>query len=123
MTKILKLAPAALLAIVLAAGMLAPASTISAGEEADLEKMISSAKTAADHEAIATEYERQAAAAKEEAAMHVEMGVAYKKVGGALIAKQHLDTHCDNLADLYRKIAKEDEALAKAHEVMAKEAK
>lgn len=123
MTKLLKLAPAALLAIVLAAGLLTPASTISAGEEADLDKMISSAKTAADHEAIAREYERQAAAAKAEAAMHVEMGAAYKKVGGSLIEKLHFDTHCDKLANLYKQIAKEDEALAKAHEVMAKEAK
>ena len=37
--------------------------------------------------------------------------------------KLHLDTHCDNLTDLYKKIAKEDEALAKAHEEMAKGAK
>jgi hypothetical protein len=123
MTKLLKLAPAALLAIVFAAGLLTPASTISAGEEADLDKMISSAKTAPDHEAIAKEYERQAAAAKAEAAMHVEMGAAYKKVGGSLIEKLHFDTHCDKLANLYKQIAKEDEALAKAHEVMAKEAK
>jgi hypothetical protein len=123
MRKVLKLAPAALLAIVVAAGMLAPASTISAGEEADLDKMISSAKTAADHEAIATEYEHQAAAAKAEAAKHVEMGVAYKKQGGALIGKLHFDTHCDNIVDLYKKIAKEDEALAKGHEEMAKGAK
>jgi hypothetical protein len=123
MTKILKLAPAALLAIIFAAGMLAPASTISAGEEANLDKMIPSAKTAADHEAIAKEYERQAAAAKAEATMHVEMGAAYKKVGGSLIEKLHFDTHCDNLANLYKKIAKEDEALAAAHEEMAKGAK
>lgn len=123
MTKLLRLAPAALLAIAFVAGMLTPASTISAGEEADLDKMISSAKTPADHEAIAKEYERQAAAAKAEAAMHVEMGAAYKKVGGSLIEKLHFDTHCDKLANLYKQIAKEDEALAKAHEVMAKEAK
>ena len=82
MTNLLKLAPAALLAIVFAAGILAPASTISAGEDVDLDKMISSAKTPADHEAIAKEYEHQAAAAKAEAAMHVEMGETYKKVGG-----------------------------------------
>jgi hypothetical protein len=119
----LKLAPAALLAIVVAAGMLAPASRISAGEDADLDKMISSAKTAADHEAIAAEYERQATAAKAKATMHVEMGESYKKAGGALIGKHHLDVHCDNLAKLYEKIAKEDEALAKAHEAMAKEVK
>ena len=58
---------------------------------------------------------------KRKAAMHVEMGAAYKKVGGSLIEKLHFDTHCDKLANLYKQIAKEDAALAKAHEVMAKE--
>jgi hypothetical protein len=123
MTRILKLAPAALLAIVVAAGMLAPASTISAGEDADLDKMISSAKTAADHEAIAAEYQRRAAAAKADSAKHAEMAAAYKKAGGALVEKQHIDKHCDILVDLYKKVAKEFETLAKDHEAMAKEAK
>jgi len=123
MTNLLKFAPKALLAIVLAAGILAPASTISAAEEPNLDKMISSAKTPAEHEAIAAEYKRQADAAKAEAAMHVEMGAAYKKAGGSMTGKLHFDTHCDNLVNLYKKIAKEDEALAKAHEEMAKGAK
>jgi hypothetical protein len=120
MTKILKVVPATLLAIVFAAGIFLPGSPTSAGEEANLDKMILSAKTPAEHEAIAKEYERQAATAKAEAAMHVEMGENYKKMGGGSIGKLHLDTHCDNLANLYEKIAKEDEALAKAHKEMAK---
>jgi hypothetical protein len=54
-------------------------------------------------------------------AAHPYPGV--KKVGGALIEKQHIDMHCDRLANLYERIAKEDEALAKAHKAMAKEVK
>jgi hypothetical protein len=96
---------------------------LSAGEDANIDKMIESAKTAADHEAIAAAYEKQAAEAKSQAAMHAEMEKEYKKVGGALIAKQHVDTHCDSLTKLYQKIAAENEALANAHKAMAKEAK
>jgi hypothetical protein len=58
------------------AAMLAPSTTISAGEEPGLDKMISSAKTAADHEAIAAEYQRRAAAAKADSAKHAEMAAA-----------------------------------------------
>jgi hypothetical protein len=119
----MSLVPVALLATVITAGMFARPTTLGAGEEADLDQMISSAKTAADHEAIAAEYERQAAAAKAEAAKHVQMGAAYKKLGGALIEKQHIDTHCDTLVKFYKKIAKENEALANAHKAMAKETK
>ena len=117
------LVPVALLVAVITAGVFARPPMLGAGEEADLDQMISSAKTAADHEAIAAEYERLAAAANAEAAKHVEMGAAYKKLGGALIDKQHIDTHCDALVKSYKKIAKENDALANAHKAMAKEAK
>lgn len=109
--------------VVLAAGAFTPSANLSAGEEADLEKMISSAKTAADHEAIATEYEHAAAEAKASSEKHHAMGEAYKKAGGALVAKQHIDMHCESLAKLYAKAAKENEALAKAHKHMAMEVK
>jgi hypothetical protein len=123
MGKILRFIPVALLAVFVTSARLTPVATLSAGEEADLDKMISSAKTAADHEAIAAEYERRAAAAKAKSEEHLEMGAAYKKIGGAVIEKQHIDTHCDTLADLYKKIAKENEVLANAQKAMAKEAK
>lgn len=122
MRKIATLASAATL-LVLAAGVFTPSRMLLAGEEADLGKMISSAKTAADHEAIAAEYERAAAAAKAESEKHKEMGTAYEKFGGALIGKQHVDMHCESLAKLYAKVAKENDALAKSHLEMAKEAK
>lgn len=109
--------------VTVAAGVFAPGGALLAGEEGEIGKMIASAKTAADHEAIAAEYEKGATAAKADSERHTAMAEAYKKVGGALIEKQHLDTHCAGLAKLYAKIAKENETLAKAHRAMAKDAK
>lgn len=114
--------PVALLTAVLAIAALSPAS-LSAGEEGDLEKMISSAKTAADHEAIVAVYEKQAEEAAAEAAEHAKMEETYRASGGALVAKQHIDAHCRALAGLYKKIEKENKALAKAHAAMAKSSK
>lgn len=122
MTKPLQLMSVALLAAILAVGALAPAA-LSAGEDADLETRISSAKTAADHEAIAAVYEQQAAEAAAAAAEHTKMEESYKQAGGALIEKQHIDAHCRSLASLYRKVEQENKALAKAHAAMAKDAK
>ena len=93
-----------------------------AGGKFDVEKKIAAAKTAADHEAIAAYFDKQAAAAKAKASMHEEMGASYKKVGGSLIEKLHLDDHCDKIKASYEAIAKENSALAEAHRAMAKEA-
>jgi hypothetical protein len=109
--------------LVLAGAIFTPSTALFAGQDAELGRMIASAKTAADHEAIAAVYERMAAAAKAESEMHEKMGGEYKKVGGGLIEKQHLDEHCRSLAELYAKIARENEALAKAHREMAKAVK
>ena len=103
--------------------VLLPASRLPAEEQMDMEKKISSAKTAADHEAIAAEYESEAAAAKAKAAEHRKMAESYKELGGAAIGKLHLDEHCERLVKSYEKEAMEDEALAKAHREMAKAAK
>ena len=107
----------------LGAVLLLPASRLPAEEQKDMEKMISSAKTAADHEALAAEYESEAAAAKAKAAEHRKMAESYKELGGAAIGKLHLDEHCERLVKSYEKEAMEDEALAKAHREMAKVAK
>ena len=51
------------------------------------------------------------------------MAEAYRKGGGALIAKLHFDQHCDALAKSYAATADEFEALAKAEHEAAKEMK
>jgi hypothetical protein len=95
----------------------------SATEDMEMEQMISSAKTAADHEALAAMYEKEAAEAEAKAAEHTKMAEAYKKQGGALIEKLHLDLHCIALAKSYERAGKEYAALAKAEREMAKAAK
>lgn len=86
----------------------------------DIAAMIANAKTAADHEAIATYYDREAAAAKEKVAMHRSMLAAIKKQGGPGIAKLHMDQHCEDLiqkheatAQLYTEMAQAEREIAK----------
>ena len=88
-----------------------------------MEKMIATAKSSAEHEALAKEFETEASAAKAKAVEHRKMAEGYKKIGGPLIEKWHLDQHCEALAKSYETGAKENEALAKAHRELAKSAK
>jgi len=90
---------------------------------AEVEQMISTAKTAADHTAIAAYYDKAAAEAKDMAAAHERMrnkyvespslqsaGPGYARVG----AKD-----CDVIQRSYLNIADEDAGLAKMHREMA----
>jgi len=90
---------------------------------ADIDEMIATMKTPADHEAIAVYFDKQAADAKAKAEEHRKMGEAYKKGGGALAAKTHFHEHCEALVRSYTAEAKEYEALAASHRDMAKAAK
>jgi hypothetical protein len=94
-----------------------------AGSDTSIDSKIAAAKTPGDHEAIAAYYDKQAARAQAKADQHHKMAAAYKKLGGAVIEKMHVDQHCDALAASYEGIVKESKALAEAHRAMAKEAK
>ncbi|MFN8545207.1 MAG: hypothetical protein U0807_13520 [Candidatus Binatia bacterium] len=100
-----------------------PQVRAAAAEESSIEKRIETARTAADHEAIAGYYEREAKEAHAKAAEHRKMGVEYKKAGGAFAAKTHFHEHCEALVRSYESLAKENEALAAAHHEMAKSVK
>ncbi len=91
-----------------------------AAENFDVDKAIATAKTAADHEAIAAYFDKEAAEAQTKADNHAKMEDAYKNLGTALVEKQHLDQHCNKLSAGYAQAAKENKALAKAHRDMAK---
>jgi hypothetical protein len=106
----------------LAAGLVSSPVGVRAGEKVDIEKKIAEAKTPADHEAIAAYFDKEAKHARAAAKYHSEMGESYKKMGGALIEKQHADKHCDAITAGYEAIAKENEDLAAAHRAMAKAA-
>jgi hypothetical protein len=116
--------------ILLAAGLmlLAAASlpTIRAGAQPaavtddNLNQMIESAKTPADHEAIAAFYEQQAADAKKKADLHRNTADTYRKLN---ISKPVDMAHmCDGIAAMWDKIAADNSKLAKAHKQMAKAA-
>jgi hypothetical protein len=95
-----------------------------AAQDVDIDKMIETAKTAADHQAIADYYKQQAAAARAKVTEHQKMAKAYSMSSiGMQATKTHFHQHCEALVRIYESEAKEDDALAKAHEDMAKAAK
>ena len=94
----------------------------SAEEGKSIEQMITEAKTAADHEAIAAYYEKEAQEVHKEHAEHKTMSDAYASVS-AVKMPTGMVAHCNTIAKKYEEIAKEYEALAKLHKDMAKHAK
>jgi len=90
-------------------------------------KMIETAKTPADHKAIADHYKAEAAQAAAKAAEHEQMEAAYKKSGFGTVAKTPnapgTVEHCNNLAKSYKAMAEDLTALAKEHDAMAAKTK
>ena len=117
MGKVGTFAGVALLAVGIVIAAPANRATVAA---ADIAEMISSAKTPADHEAIAAYYDGEAKEARQKADEHRKMGEAYKKGGGALAGKTYFHEHCEALTRSYTAEAKENESLAAAHRQMAK---
>lgn len=102
-------------AVLLSIGACAPAGKMTH----DMDAMIQSATTKADHEALATHYEEEAKALQAKAAEHRAMAQAYSKGGGYLQTKSNLLQHCDVLASKYQEAADENLALAKQHRRLA----
>jgi hypothetical protein len=115
------LAALTLFAMAIALGM--PGGWAAPAQAADIEQMIVSAKTPADHEAIAAYYDQQAKEARDKAELHRKMGQDYKKAGGALAHKTHFHEHCEALTAGYERAAKDFAALAAAHREMVKASK
>jgi len=92
----------------------------SAQEGKSIDQMIAEAKTPADHETIATYYDREGQAAHEKQVQHQKMGAMYAKrakAGPKRIAGSV--AHCMAIAGQFEYIAKEYEALAQMHRTMA----
>lgn len=89
----------------------------------DIDQMVASAKTAADHQAIANYYDQQAAEARDQIARHQKMSKAYESSPGLRSAGPSYwrvgAKDCDVLKRSYQNIAAQDEALAKMHREMA----
>jgi hypothetical protein len=87
----------------------------------DLSVKIAGAKTAADHEALAAEFEKEAQEAEANAAAHEKMAASYKGLGTT--GAYHADKHCAALASGYHTQAKQLKELAAAEHAAAKAAK
>ena len=85
----------------------------------EMDTMIQSATTKADHEALAAHYEQEAKALQAKAADHRRMAQGYAKSGGYAVTKGNLLQHCEALASTYGKAADENLELAKQHRQLA----
>ena len=112
----------ALIALMLLGTVLLPAR-VSAQAPQDIDKMIATAKTASDHEAIAAYFDREAHEAAAKAEQHRKMAQAYghPREGYAKEIKP-LPAHCEQMAKRFDAISNEASELAKAHRKMAKKA-
>lgn len=87
--------------------------------EANVAQAIASAKTAEDYQALAAYFHAHAAAAGENVKLHQAMLQSWEKsVSGKSL--EHMRQHCRDLIESYRKLQKENEALARQYESMAK---
>ncbi len=93
-----------------------------AAAQTDLSAKIASAKTAADHEAIAAEYEQEAKDLDEKAALHADMAKHYGMDQYAHQRKPSLKKHCEDLSASLKKSAEQAREMAKLHRQMAQQA-
>jgi hypothetical protein len=100
-----------------------PATSARADEHDDIVQKIESAKTPADHDALAAHYTKMAADAKKQADRHRRMAKTYgagPSAGKGTWAA--FPQHCTNLAKDLDSEATEYEAMAAAHRELAKTA-
>jgi len=103
-------------AVAAVTGIATPAAAVSV-------EAVKNASTPADHEALAAEYDKEAADARQQAAKHKHMaesyaaGVKYGKVVGS--GKGSMKLHCERLAEHFEAVAQDAEALAGLHRQLA----
>jgi hypothetical protein len=109
--------------VVLAFGLSLGGVAVSAEQAppSSMEQQITSAKSKADHEALAAQYEQDAKDAKAKADEHRDMAKAYARAGFG--EKHNLQAHCKTIAERYEQVAKESIAMAKIHRELAEKAK
>lgn len=105
------------LALLLSAGW--PALAAAEVTSDNLAEAVESAKTAADYEALAAYYHKQAAEQVARAEMHEKMMPRFQRFGRQ---GTNLSSHCKLIIADARKLAGQYEAMAKMYEQMAKEA-
>ena len=91
-------------------------------EKFDLEKAVAGAKTPADHEAIASYYDREGATATAKAEEHRKLAESYRILSISGRGQFPMENHCRQLVRNYESVAADNAALAEAHRQMAQEA-
>lgn len=86
----------------------------------NLDQMIASAKTPAEHDAISAYYQHEASAAKEKADLHRRAAASYRKMN--IAHPVGMANMCDGVAAMWDKIAADASKLAKDHNEMARKA-
>jgi hypothetical protein len=85
--------------------------------------MVKNAQTAADHEALAAMYDKEAADAKARAAKHQQMAQSYKSFTGKGSPVSAMPQHCASLVKSFREQAAMYEKMAATERDAAKRAK
>lgn len=93
-----------------------------ANAQADLGAKVAAAKTAADHEAIAAEFEQEAKELQSKATLHGDMAKHYAMEQYAHTTKPNLKKHCENLSADLKKAAEQAREMAKLHHQLAQKA-
>ena len=123
---LVRFALAVLIGIVAMAGNVSTSHAKEKISKRALQEMITGAKSASDHKAIADYYYAEATKAQAKAVEHDEMAGWYRKAGEGVRKTPYAPgtiNHCERLVNDYKSTAADLTALAKEHEAMAKQAK
>jgi hypothetical protein len=104
------------LAVSLAFGLVAGANA--AEGQQTLDEMVSSASSAADHNAVAAAYDDEANELETKAATHEKLASVYK-ARGSTKGGADMGSHCDRIAQDLRQSAKLNREIAEHHRAMA----
>jgi hypothetical protein len=107
--------------MVVAVSFLSLGRVVADDHMAHMEQMITGAKTAADHNALAAMYDKEAQEARQKQAEHLKMKEWYEQ--HPALNKTNFSFHCQQITLKYEEMAKEYEMLAKMHRDMATAAK
>lgn len=112
-----------IISLLLVGAALAGCATGPSGSSPELLQKIESASTRSDHEALATYYDQQAAAARALAAEHRKMARSYQGMLGGGRGGASMPSHCNAIVRNQEGIAVEYEAMAAGHRKLAEHAK
>jgi hypothetical protein len=87
---------------------------------ADIVQKIESAKTPANHEALAAYFANEASTARAQADQHAKMGKLYLSNRGSGKGLAGMTSHCEKIVKEYQGMATEYDAMAAAHRQAAK---